>query len=120
MQFHVLSIFLHRPFFSRHLLRRTHLSPSAQTTEAARSRHYCISAAHSVAEVIQIYRKQHSLRQNNVQIVHLIFTAGLVHAYNACTTTGLEASVAMEDLQVCCQALGELGQVWRNATRALE
>jgi hypothetical protein len=79
-----------------------------------------MSAAHSLVEVLKIYRKQHSLRQTNVQIVHLVFTASIVHVYNACTTYSLETPEAMEDLQICCQALGELGQTWRNATRALE
>ncbi|RFU32302.1 hypothetical protein B7463_g4018, partial [Scytalidium lignicola] len=33
---------------------------------------------------------------------------------------GADAANALEDLQFCCQALGEIGKCYRNATRALE
>jgi hypothetical protein len=123
MQFHVLSIFLHRPFFSRHLLRASALSPSVQTpSPSTHPRTLCTSAAHSLIRVLHLYRTQHSLRQTNVQIVHLVFTAALVHVYSACTPTNttIGADQAMQDLQFCIQALSEMSATWRNATRALE
>jgi len=55
-----------------------------------------------------------------IQIVHLIFTASLIHIYNACTCTGAESQTALDDLQFCWQSLGEIGQTYGNATRALE
>ena len=53
-------------------------------------------------------------------MVHLIFTASLIHIYNSCTTKPTEARAAADDLHCCCQALGEIGHIYRNATRALE
>jgi len=73
-----------------------------------------------MVKLLKIYRKQHTLRQTNVQIVHLLFTASLIHIYNTCTSTGKEAENAMADLQFCCQSLSEIGQAYKNSTRALE
>jgi hypothetical protein len=55
-----------------------------------------------------------------VQIVHLVFTASLIHIYNTCTSTGQESLTALNDLQFCCQALTEIGTAWKNGVRALE
>lgn len=122
MQFHTLSIFLHRPFFSRHLLRATASTAVQTTPPSTHPRHVCLTAAHAFVSVLRLYRTQHSLHQTNVQIVHLVFTAALVHVYSACTpsTTGAVARQAMGDLQFCIQALSEMSSTWRNATRALE
>jgi hypothetical protein len=117
MQFYAVSIFLHRPFFSR----RTANSDMSQQQQAQRS---CVEAAQGMIAMLRMFRKQHTLRQTNVQIVHLLFTAALIHVYNTCSTTDTgsaeEKEKAMEDLQFCCLALGEIGVAWRNATRALE
>ncbi|KAL1877873.1 hypothetical protein Daus18300_002226 [Diaporthe australafricana] len=53
-------------------------------------------------------------------IVHLIFTASLVHVYNACTCSPQESQAALDDLQFCCQSLGEIGECYGNATRAID
>lgn len=111
MQFHVMSIFLHRPFFSRNIGDR---QVSIQAQQA------CTEAAQSTVKLLQIYRKQHTLRRTNVQIVHLLFTASLIHIYNTCRTNGRASERAMVDLQFCTQALGEIGIAYKNASRALE
>lgn len=121
MQFYAVVIFLLRPYFSRDLLRLTQAMPSQEDRLAVASvRPECISAAHNMAEVLRCYREQYSLKYTNVQIVHLIFTASLVHVYNACTCSPQESQVASEDLQFCCQSLGEIGGYYGNATRALD
>jgi hypothetical protein len=121
MQFYAAIIFLFRPYFSHHLLRATQsLNTMEDRATVARVKSDCISAAHSMVEVLRCFRKQHSLRHTNIQIVHLIFTASLIHIYNACTCTGAESQTALDDLQFCCQSLGEIGQTYGNATRALE
>lgn len=113
MQFYAISIFLHRPFFSRDGNGEGHqISRQAQQT--------CVQAAQAMVKLLKIYRKQHTLRQTNVQIVHLVFTASLIHIYNTCTSTGRESEKAMADLQFCCQSLSEIGQAYKNSTRALE
>jgi hypothetical protein len=120
MQFHTLSIFLHRPYFSRDLLEYSQSTPVAGSTRPEAVRSACVSAAHSLVEILQLYRQQHTLRHTNVQTVHLIFTASLIHIYNACTSPPSSRKIATDDLRFCCQALGEIGQCYRNATRALE
>lgn len=121
MQFYAVLIFLLRPYFSRDLLRLTQAMPSQEDRIAVASvRSECISAAHNMADVLRCYRKQYSLKYTNVQIVHLIFTASLVHVYNACTCSPQESQEALDDLQFCCQALGEIGDCYGNATRALD
>lgn len=121
MQFYAVLIFLLRPYFSRDLLRLTQTMPSQDDRMAVASvRAECISAAHNMADVLRCYRKQYYLKYTNVQIVHLIFTASLVHVYNACTCSPQESQEALEDLQFCCQSLGEIGECYGNATRALD
>jgi hypothetical protein len=115
MQFHAISIFLHRPFFSRNIeLDKMGKQVSNQ------ARRVCVSAAKALVSLLRLYRQQHTLRRTNVQIVHLVFTASLIHIYNTCISTGAEAQNALGDLQFCCQALTEIGQAYKNSTRALE
>lgn len=111
MQFYAVSIFLHRPYFSRNS-RNQQVSIQAQNA--------CAEAAQSMVKLIRLYRKQHTLRRSNVQIVHLLFTASLIHIYTTCSSQGRASEMAMLDLQFCCQALGEIGVAYKNATRALE
>lgn len=121
MQFYAVLIFLLRPYFSRDLLRMTQSMPSQEDRIAVASvRAECISAAHNMADVLRCYREQYSLKHTNVQIVHLVFTASLVHVYNACTCSPHESQGALDDLRFCCQALGEIGECYGNATRALD
>jgi hypothetical protein len=115
MQLYAISIFLYRPFFSRNIeLDEVGIRVFNQ------ARRVCLSAARSLVDLVRLYRKQHTLRRTNVQIVHLLFTASLIHIYNTCTSTGEEAQKALSDLQFCCQALTEIGQAYKNSTRALE
>lgn len=116
MQFHAISILLHRPLFSRD--RRNRDTRGEDFPSHARS--LCISAAQSIVKLLRLYRKHHTLQRSNVQIVHLIFTASLICLYNAYNNIESNAANALEDLQFCCQALGEIGKCYRNATRALE
>jgi hypothetical protein len=116
MQFYAISILLHRPFFSRSVKKSGSLSQLSSNDP----RCICISAAQSIIKLLRIYRRQHTLRRTNVHIVHLIFTASLICVYNTCISKGAAAISSGNDLQFCCQALGEIGQAYQNATRALE
>ncbi|KFY66105.1 hypothetical protein V496_02197 [Pseudogymnoascus sp. VKM F-4515 (FW-2607)] len=116
MQFYTISILLHRPFFSR-ALKEPKFSDGQLSNHP---RNICINAAQSIVKLLRIYRKQHTLRRPNVHIVHLIFTASLICIYNAYSSRGAAVTKCLNDLQFCCQALGEMGEAWGNATRALE
>ncbi|RDW76947.1 hypothetical protein BP6252_05000 [Coleophoma cylindrospora] len=116
MQFHVLSVLLHRPFFSRSLNQQD--SPSQQ--DPTNPRECCITATKSIIKLLRMYRKLHTLRRVNVHMVHLVFTASLMCIYSAYSHRGSTSATSLQDLQFCCQALGEIGQAHQNATRALE
>ncbi|KAK1763981.1 fungal-specific transcription factor domain-containing protein, partial [Phialemonium atrogriseum] len=84
----------------------------------------CVAAAHRMTDILRCYRRQHTLRYTNIQIVHIIFTCCLVHIYNGCNRASPpqdeSSRTSLDDLQFCCQALGEIGRCYGNATRALE
>lgn len=116
MQYHCVAIVTARPFFasSKKLLG---LLPQ----EIAIHRNSCTSSANSVARLIQIYRRLYGLRRINVQAVHLIFTAALVHVFMACgAQDAARSDTAWKNLELCCQALAEIGVAYKNSTRALE
>jgi hypothetical protein len=119
MQFYAISILLHRPFISRSL---KHGSPSSRITAAPaeQPREICINASQSIVSLLRIYRRTHTLRRCNVHIVHLIFTAALICIYSAYSSVGEAARRSLSHLQICCQALGEIGEAYLNANRALE
>jgi hypothetical protein len=81
----------------------------------------CTDSAKAISKLLQIYRRLYSFRRINIQAVHLIFTASLIHVLNACEATepSLKNS-AWKDLEVCSQALSEMGKGYKNASRALE
>lgn len=121
MQFNATLIALYRPYLSRRLtqggMRVVSPENQAALSNAVRS---CVWAAHDIAETLRSHQRQHSLRRTNIQIVHIIFTASLIFIYDVCTRPYQESRLSLNDLQLSCRALGELGQCYGNATRALE
>lgn len=125
MQYYAICISLDRPYFSKNLLRDPNVTTSAILSETRIARAHCTSTASAFVKVLKIFREQHTLRQTNVQLVHLVFTTSIIHAYNACLSPSRRPKVAggydaLDDLQVCCQALRDMSQSWENAARALE
>src|SRR5215471_10789149 len=104
MQYYALCIFLDRPYFSRNLLRDPNVTSSSILNETRIARAHCTSTASAFVKVLKILREQHTLRQTNVQLVHLIFTTSIIHAYNACLSPSRRPKVgagydALDDLQ---------------------
>ncbi|KAH7127308.1 fungal-specific transcription factor domain-containing protein [Dactylonectria macrodidyma] len=121
MQFYATIILLHRPYLSNQLKQRADMLGSLADREALRNVAVdCVSAAHQISEILRCYQRQHSLRRTNIQIVHIILTAALIFLHAICTREYTESRVSLRDLQFCCHALGEIGQCYGNATRALE
>lgn len=121
MQYYSTLITLYRPYLSSQLVHQidelvldTDRSALFETTAG------CVSAAHHAADMLRCYQRQHSLRRANIQIVHIIFTASLVFIHDICTQDSLGARRSRANLQLCCHALGEIGHIYGNATRALE
>ena len=55
-------------------------------------------------------------------MVHAAMTAALIHAFQLCTTSNgtVENSKAQASFLTCIQALGEMGQTFKSASRALD
>jgi hypothetical protein len=117
MQYHCVMILVNRPFFSTNIA----TLPNVALSDPLVGRPACTESAKSIAKLLQIYRRLYSFRRINIQAVHLVFTASLIHVLNACEATepSLKNS-AWKDLEVCCQALMEMGKGYKNARRALE
>lgn len=117
MQYHTVMILVNRPFFSA----STATLPDVAFSDPMVGRPACTESARAVSKLLQIYRRLYSFRRINIQAVHLIFTTSLIHVLNACEA--IEPSLknsAWKDLEVCSQALTEMGKGYKNATRALE
>jgi hypothetical protein len=116
MQYYTIMIILSRPFFSL-----PHNIPSPGTASLTDMRRDCVQAAGSIAQLLRIYRRHYTLRRINVQALHLVFTATLVLVCSACGAPDFhERETSWQNLEICSQALGELGQAFKSATRALE
>ena len=116
MQYHCILVITTRPFFASAKKLRG-LLPS----EIAVTRDACTSSANSVARLLQIYRRIYGLRRINIQAVHLIFTVTLIHVFTACGATDqVRSDVAWKNLEICSQALSEIGLAYKNSARALE
>ncbi|KAJ5753596.1 uncharacterized protein N7511_007749 [Penicillium nucicola] len=116
MQFHAVRIIVDQPFAFQ-------LAGVTGLTEAqiAQSRDCCHDAACSITKLLQATRRHFSLRRVNIQAVHLIFTAMLVHVHSAFLSADFQIrDTARRQLEICSQALGEIGQAYKNALRALE
>lgn len=121
MQFYAVLISLFRPYLSSQLVCYNQIFSSTEDqAHILEADSGCISAAHGITELLRCYQRQHSLRRSNIQIVHIIFTASLVFIYDVCSRSYSESRTSLSDLQFCCHALGEIGQSYGNATRALE
>ncbi|KAE8345041.1 hypothetical protein BDV24DRAFT_171008 [Aspergillus arachidicola] len=116
MQYHVVRIMIHLPF--------AYLRPGIDglaPEDIEQSHETCHVAAWSITKLIQAMRRNFSLRRVNIHIVHLIFTAMLVHVHNAYLSFDCQIrETAHRQLEICSQALGEIGQAYKNALRALE
>lgn len=116
MQFHCVMVITYRPFFAS-----VKTLPGLSPEEVANSRNVCTESANAVAHLIQTYRRLYTLRRINVQAVHLIFTATLIHVFTACAARDkVRSENAWKNLEICCQALSEMGLAFKNASRALE
>ena len=117
MQYHTLMILVNRPFFAA----TTATMPDVAFSDLSIGRPACTDSARAISKLLQTYRRLYGLRRINIQAVHLIFTASLIHVLNACGAA--EPSLrnsAWKDLEACQQALSELGKGFQSAMRALE
>ncbi|KAJ5823885.1 hypothetical protein N7447_006225 [Penicillium robsamsonii] len=116
MQFHAVRIIVDQPF----AFQQPGLGGLTEEN-ITHSQECCHDAALSITKLLQTIRRHFSLRRVNIQTVHLIFTAMLVHTQSAFLSPDFQMrDTARRQLEICSQALGEIGQAYKNALRALE
>lgn len=101
-QFHEAMIFANHPFIT---------SSGANTWTG--SRHRYVDAAKAITRIVGIYKHLWSLRRINIQGIHPMFTAAMVHLYIACTSKGHEEfNAAISDLDICCEAMKDVSKAF--------
>ncbi|KAK5216245.1 hypothetical protein LTR47_005411 [Exophiala xenobiotica] len=116
MQYHCVVIITNRPFFAS-----AKTMPDLTQSDISSRRNTCTDSANDFAKLVDIYRRLYGLRRINVQAVHLLFTATLIHVFTACGALDQRKSDhAWNNLEICCQALSEMSLSFKNASRALE
>lgn len=109
MQYHEVMIFANHPLIS---------IPGKVVTDTRRR---CAESARSIALLLQLYKRWWSLRRMNIQGLHTIFSAALVHLHVACTSENESVrDLAVADLRICCEALSDLSRAFQSAIRALD
>ncbi|CAN9205833.1 unnamed protein product [Alternaria alternata] len=117
MQYHTVMIIANRPFFTA----TTANLPDVAFSDPMVGPPTCTDSARAIAKLLQIYRRLYSFRRINIQAVHLVFTASLIHVLNACEAAAPSLrNSAWKDLEVCQQALCDLSEGYHSATRARE
>jgi len=114
MQYHEAMILLHRPFIAES--RVLHF-PSADGLNATQT---CTHSASEISRLLLIYRGQWGLQHINFHAVHVVMTAGIIHAYDCCLHSGPQGRSARDMLHLCLQALGDMGQTFQSGNRGME
>lgn len=116
MQYNAAVICLNRPFLSKDIRHTDDVNYRFQMEACDR----CARAASSTSQLLTEFRRLYTMRRANVHLVHIVFTAALILTYNSCRGQESRSESSQGDLQVCCQALRDLGQSFQNGSRALE
>ncbi|KAJ5151100.1 fungal-specific transcription factor domain-containing protein [Penicillium canariense] len=105
MQFYEVMIFANHPFVT---------SPRIGTWADSRRRY--LDSAKAITRIAHIYKRLWSLRRININFMHPMLTAAMVHLYVACTSQRHEEySLAISDLGACCQAIKEASKAYELA-----
>jgi hypothetical protein len=117
MLYYAILVAIDRPF----TYGRCESLPGLTRAEIEESHRASTDAAVIIVHLLQEYRQWYGLRQMNIHTVHLIFTAALGHIHNVYFAPGEPTRMAArKHLQICCQALSEIGPGYKIALRALE
>lgn len=108
MLYQEMRIILFRPFLSCE--RESHLGAG----------NACTHAAQEICRILQLYRRYYTLRYINVTAVAVVMAAAEVHIHDCCTFSGQKGKTAENNLVICLQALGEMGQSFNSSIRGLD
>ncbi|RDL30011.1 uncharacterized protein BP5553_10638 [Venustampulla echinocandica] len=116
-------ILLHRPLITPAESAASPMSEHrAEDIATGSSFQKCVKSAHHVCRLLILFRKRYGLRRPHHQIVHVAMTASLIHIFQLCMfpADSQENKDAQSDIMTCMQALGEMGQTYKSASRALD
>ena len=100
LQYHEAIIFANHPFITM-----------PRTSQTADSRRKYTESAKEITRLVLIYDRLWTLRRINIQSIHHMFTACMVHLYIACTSGSQEThALAVTDFEVCCNAIKDTAQ----------
>ncbi|KAI0886377.1 fungal-specific transcription factor domain-containing protein [Annulohypoxylon maeteangense] len=117
MQYALFIIILHRPWVAKKYIQPTPLFGSGPR----HAREMCLRSAVDIAILIRAFEKQYSLQRANVLLVHIAFTAALILLYATVSEKDFDCQRELStQLDMCCQALAELGNSFENAARTLD
>jgi len=102
-QYHEAMIFANHPFMT-----------TPGVAQSPDSRRKYIESARVITRIIVMYKRLWSLRRINIQLIHPMFTASMVHLYIACTSENRDMhAAAVSDLEICCDALKDVSELYR-------
>lgn len=101
-------LLLHAQYYEAMIFANHPFITLAGTGQSSDSRRKYVDAAQAITRIIGVYKRLWSLRRINIQGIHHMFTASMVHLYLACTSESSDVHArAVSDLETCCEALKE-------------
>ncbi|KAF5711727.1 Nit-4-like protein [Fusarium globosum] len=117
LQYHHAILLLHRPFFQ---LLNPGKSTIAYDPEGGDIHSKsCRESAVKMARILQIFRKNYTMRNMPVSGVHPAFTAAIIHLLHIKSTGNYGRSEAMRCLYICVKSLYEMNVNWNWANRSI-
>lgn len=75
-----------------------------------------MASAKEITRIMKIYKRLWTLRRINIQGIHPMFTAAMVHLYVGCTSKSYdEFAAAVSDLGICCEAVKDASEAFELA-----
>ncbi|RDW65071.1 hypothetical protein BP6252_10722 [Coleophoma cylindrospora] len=117
LQYHVISILLHRPFLRRR-------SPTTPLSELLSTNDYshnntCTASAEAISNIVRAYRNHYTLRRIPISTVHAVGTGSIIHLFNATSNDMLVRRTAIRLLRFNISCLEEMSTAWSWSRRAI-
>ena len=124
LQYHEAVILLHRPLITSAETPTPSPEPHDQppNTTISPSFQQCNYSAQEICRLLVMFRRRYGLRRPHHHVVHMTMTASLIHVFHLCMSPAgsNENKEAQKCLLTCIHALGEMGQTYKSASRALD
>lgn len=119
LSFHECIILLHRPLITPEDVTS---DPGLLPGDRVSSLRKCVDSADEICSILVLFRKIYGLRRPHHLMVHITMTASLIHIFQLSVTPlgSSENKTAQRNFLTCIQALGEMGQTYKSASRALD